>query len=85
VADAQNRQARSHPYCSGLSTRSRLPLPYGAERLAEKRARDQAERAAVDEPVIHAEAQAELDAAVTADKAEAGTDADLESGPTRET
>jgi hypothetical protein len=55
----------------------------GTERLAYKRARDQAERerAAIDEPVIHAEAQTELEAAAAADKAEADTDADLEIWP----
>jgi hypothetical protein len=52
----------------------------GAERLAEKRANDQAERdrAAVDEPVMQADAQAELEATAAIDKAEADQDADLE-------
>lgn len=51
--------------------------------MAEKRGRDQAERerAAIDEPVIHAEAQVEPEAAAAADKAEADTDADLEIRP----
>jgi hypothetical protein len=51
--------------------------------VAEKRGRDQAdrERAAIDEPVIHAEAQVEPEAAAAADKAEADTDADLEIRP----
>jgi hypothetical protein len=52
----------------------------GAERLAEQRARGQAERdrAAVDEPVTQATTQVELDAAAVVDKAEASQDADLD-------
>jgi len=52
----------------------------GAERLTEKRVHDQAGRgrAAIDEPVIYASAQAKLEAAATAEKAETGPDAGLE-------
>ena len=52
----------------------------GAKQLAEKRARDQAERerAAVDEPVMQADVQARLEASATTDHPEADSDADLE-------
>jgi hypothetical protein len=52
----------------------------GAKQLAEKRARDQAERkrAAVDEPVMQADVQVGLEASATEDQAEADSDADLE-------
>jgi hypothetical protein len=52
----------------------------GAERLAQQRARDQAERdrAAIDEPVSYAEADARLEATTAAERAEADMDADLE-------
>jgi hypothetical protein len=52
----------------------------GGEQLADERARNQAERdrAAVDEPVMTAGTQAELEAAAAIDKAEADQDADLE-------
>jgi hypothetical protein len=52
----------------------------GAERLAEQRAHDQTERgrAAVNEPVIQTDTQAELEAAAVIAKAEADQDADLE-------
>jgi hypothetical protein len=51
----------------------------GAEQLAARRAHDQAERdrAAIDEPVSHAEVDASLEATAAADKAEAD-DVDLE-------
>jgi len=51
----------------------------GAEQLAEERAHNQAERgrAAVDEPVMHVDGRAELEAAAI-EKAEADQDADLE-------
>jgi hypothetical protein len=52
----------------------------GAEHLAEKRARDQAERnrAAVDEPVMHADIQAGIEGAASIEKPGADRDADLE-------
>jgi conjugative relaxase-like TrwC/TraI family protein len=52
----------------------------GAERLADKRARDRADvdQAGIDEPVTQAEAQAGLEAAAAADRAEADYDAGIE-------
>lgn len=52
----------------------------GAERLAEQRARDHAgrDRAAVDEPAMHGDVQAELEADAAIEKAELDQDADLE-------
>ena len=51
----------------------------GAELMAEKRAHDQAERdrAAVDEPVMQMDTQADIEAAALS-KAEADQDADIE-------
>ena len=64
----------------GQRLRASFGTGQGIAQRDEQRARDQAERdrAAIDEPVSYAEADASLEATAAADKAEADTDADLE-------